>query len=314
VQRKRKPRRKAVTQGTRGLSPLEVGNASPEGEALAQAIRADGGAALATYRDPLGGHAVVLASLPIDKVEPTPYQRDLSQAHVKRLATAMERVDRYLDPLIAVRKDGRYWTPNGNHRLGASRLLGAKAVVALVLPEEDVAFHILALNTEKAHNLRERALEVVRMYHDLLPITEGTEASLEALFEEPSFITLGLAYEARPRFSGGAYQSVLKRVDTFLDEDLALALSVRQARADLLLALDEKVTRAVDALKARGLESPYLRAYVVARINNLRFRKTVPEFEPALEEMIAAAERFDPTRIRREDLSRASGPPEEEAG
>src|SRR5687767_89666 len=142
VPRTRRPRRKKAAAGSRGLSAADVSQQLPEGQALAEQIRADGGAPLAVYRDPLGGHPVVLASLPLDKVEPTPYQRDVSPAHVKKLASAMERVDRFLDPLIAVRQEGRYWTPNGNHRLNAAKLLGAQAVVALVLPDPDVAFQI----------------------------------------------------------------------------------------------------------------------------------------------------------------------------
>src|SRR3954469_8213453 len=131
----RKPRRKKVEAASKGLSAADVGAERPaDGEKLAAMIKEDGGQALAIYREPLGGHSVVLAALPIDKVEPTPYQRDRSDTHVKKLTAAMERVDRYLDPLIAVRKDGKYWTPNGNHRLGAMNMLGRKAIVALVLP------------------------------------------------------------------------------------------------------------------------------------------------------------------------------------
>src|SRR5688572_21833993 len=115
---KRRSPRKKVEKATKGLSATEVTEQEPaDGLELAEGIRADGGAVLAIYREPLGRHTVVLASLPVDKVEPTPYQRDRSEAHTKKLANAMERVGRYLDPMIAVRKDGKYWTPNGNHRL-----------------------------------------------------------------------------------------------------------------------------------------------------------------------------------------------------
>ncbi len=34
--------------------------------------------------------------------------------------------------------------------------------ITLLVPEREVAYQILALNIEKAHNLRERALEVAR--------------------------------------------------------------------------------------------------------------------------------------------------------
>ena len=98
-----------------------------------------------------------------------------------------------------------YLTPNGHHRLGALRQLGAQAVVALLVPEPELAFQILALNTEKAHNLREKALEVIRMAGALAPLSSSSEQDYAFQFEEPSLLTLGLAYQSRPRFSGGVY-------------------------------------------------------------------------------------------------------------
>jgi ParB family chromosome partitioning protein len=71
-------------------------------QTLARTIEDDGGSVLATYRDPLGSHWQILAALPIDRVEPTPFQRDLSEAHVGRVANAIDKLDRYLDPVIAV--------------------------------------------------------------------------------------------------------------------------------------------------------------------------------------------------------------------
>jgi ParB family transcriptional regulator, chromosome partitioning protein len=100
--------------------------------------------------------------LPIDAVEPTPFQRDLSDAHHKRLADVINKTGRFLDPVIAVvaPRNG-FWTPNGRHRLEAMRRLGAKSNAARVVSDREVAWQILALNTEKAHNLKERALEVI---------------------------------------------------------------------------------------------------------------------------------------------------------
>lgn len=310
---KRAPRRKKAAPASRGLTPSQVAGApDSDGIALADAIREDGGEPLAIYREPLGGHTVVLASLPVAKVVPTPYQRDVSEPHVKRLANAMERVDRYLDPIIAVRKDGTYWTPNGNHRLHAAKLLGAKAMIAMVLPEEDVAFQILALNTEKAHNLKERSLEVIRMYRGLVGARAGRESEFEGIFEEAAFATLGAAYEKRPRFSGGVYHPLVKRIDAFLDLPLEEALQIREARADRLLALDDQVVALVAQLKQRGLDSPYLKNFVVARLNPLRFKRgATAEFDPTLDRMMAALERFDPTRVRKEDLARMGGAPSE---
>lgn len=305
-----RPRRKKVEAKSRGLSPQDVATRTPEGEALAEQIQADGGVPLAVYRDPIGGHPVVLASLPIEKVEPTPYQRDVSEAHVKRLANAMERVDRFLDPMISVRHEGVYWTPNGNHRLNASKLLGARSVIALVLPEPDVAFQILALNTEKAHNLKERSLEVIRMYRGMVGARgEQQETDFVPLFEEAAFATFGACYEKRPRYSAGAYHPILKRTDAFLEVPLSEALQIREARADKLLQLDDEVTRVVTGLKERGLTNPYLKNFVVARINFLRFKKgdSQAEFDPTIDKMMASVQKFNVEGVKKEDIARMGG-------
>ena len=320
VAKKRKsPRRKKATPAQRGLAPAETVEKLPdEARSLAAEVEADGGRVLATYREPLGGHAVLFAALPVDKVQPTPYQRDLSEPHVKRLVSAMERVDRFLDPLIAVRHQGSYWTPNGNHRLAATRALGSKTVMALLLPEAEVAFQILALNTEKAHNLKERSLEVIRMLRGLVEVRKGTELDVAPLLEEPAFVTLGAAYEKRPRLSGGAYHSIVKRIDGFLDEPLAEALAIREERADTLLLLDDAVSGAVERLKARGMISPYLRAFVVARINYLRFVKLkpgapLPEFDATLEKLTRSAEKFNAEKVKESDI-KAGGPVDSDEG
>jgi ParB family chromosome partitioning protein len=309
----RKPRRKKAEPRSRGLTVAEVvSEAITPPTELVEGIAQDGGEVLSVYREPLGGHEVVFAVLPIDKVEPTPYQRDLSEPHVKRLTSAMERLDRFLDPVITIRKEGRYWTPNGNHRLNALKHLGAKAILALVLPEEDVAYQILALNTEKAHNLKERSLEVIRMHRGLTGARSGKESDFAHLFEEPSFITLGAAYEKRPRYSAGAYHPFVKRVESFLDLPLAEALAVREARADRLLELDDAVVTVVGGLKERGLDNPYLKNFVVARINFLRFKKDgAGDFDSAVDRMLASARKFNLDKVRREDIGRMGGGPAE---
>ena len=194
------------------------------------------------------------------------------------------------------------------------RTLGAKSIIAIVVPEANAAYQILALNTEKAHNLREKSLEVIRMYGELARLDEATEEHYALEFEEPALITLGLCYEERPRFSGGAYHPVLKRVETFLKQSLAEALTARQSRAASLLALDDEIVKQVEALKAKGLTSPYLKSFVVARVNPVRFRpKEAPplSFEEALERMMKAAMKFNPEKIKMDDVARTGGAPEE---
>ncbi|HZZ84028.1 MAG TPA: ParB N-terminal domain-containing protein [Anaeromyxobacteraceae bacterium] len=296
-----------------GAQDLRLAEPPPELAELARQVEGDGGAVLAAYREPLGGHALLFCALPVAKVERTPFQRDVSDAHVRKLTLAMDRTRRYLDPIIAVREDGKYWTPNGGHRLTALQELGARAVLALLVPERRVAYQILALNIEKAHNLREKSLEVVRMLRDLAarePERKEEELSLE--LEEPALVTLGFAYEERGRLSGGAYQPILKRVDAFLPARLPQAMEERQRRAGVVLAFDDAVAVAVERLKERGMTSPYLKAFVVARVNPLRFLKGEPPgFDALFESMTAKVQRLDPGKIRPEDVARSGGAPAE---
>ncbi len=311
----RKTKRKAAPE-PRGLEARRLASAQPPATvtALAAQVADDGGAVLATFRDPLGGHWQLLAALPIEMVEPTPYQRDLSPTHVARLADAIDRLGRFLDPVVAVRADdGKYWTPNGYHRLGALKSLGGRSITALIVPEHEVARRILLLNTEKAHNLRERALEVIRLAEGLAALDDRPEREFEAEFEEAALVTLGACYQQNGRFSGGAYHPILKRVDKFLGAKLPKALETRRERAGKLLQLNEAVNEAVSTLKTKGFESPYLKAFVVARINPIRFQRGAKaEFDETIDKMLAAVQRFDAGKVRVDQLARSGGAPVEE--
>jgi ParB family chromosome partitioning protein len=306
-------RRRKVAPGSTGLSPKETAALpGPSARELAAAVESDGGSVVGHYRDPFGVRDLVLAVLPVDLVEPTPYQRDASDAHMKRLMNAIEKIGSFLDPIVAIRHGNGYWTPNGNHRLKAMKKLGAKSITALLVPEPEIAFKILALNTEKAHNLREKSLETIRMLKALAEESSRNERDFAFEFEDPVYLTLGLCYEARPRFSGGAYQPVLRRVDDFQELQLKKALVERERRAKIVLQLDEAVSQVVRKLKDRGLESPYLKAFVVARINPTRFpRAPAFDFDEVFEKMISSAARFKVDKIRQEDVARSSGPPPE---
>ena len=303
-----------------GLTPTELVGAAPAAtESLQRVIEEDGGKAISSYREPFGGQWLIMASLPIEQVEPTPYQRNLSDTHVRKLEAVIAKLGRFLDPIIVVRGEARpdgvrYWTPNGNHRLSALRTLGAKSVTAIVVPEPSTAYKILALNTEKSHNLRERALEVIKMYQELAMLDGADEDNYALEFEDAALITLGLCYLEQGRFSGGAYHPILRRVDAFLKKPLQAALEIRRERSKMLMDLDERVCERVDTLKKRGLTSPYLKSFVVARINPIRFRPkdAAPlSYNEVLERMTKAVDKFNPEKIRMEDLAKSGGPPEE---
>jgi len=311
---RRRPRK--AKAGSKGLSPADTRLEQPDELAAeaSSAVEKAGGAVVGVYKEPLGGHSTVLAVLPIDAVEPTPFQRDLSDTHHKRLADVINKTGRFLDPVIAVvAPKGQFWTPNGRHRLEAMRRLGAKSITALVIPTREVAWQILALNTEKAHNLKERSLEVIRIYRGLID-EDASRPETEFVFylEEAALITLGVCYERVPRFGGGAYHSILKRLETFTEEPLRQAIKVHEKHASMVLDLEEKVAAAVKKLKERGLVSPYLRSFVVARVNPLRWIKgDPPPLEEVLKTMRERAAKFNVEKIKPQDLAGAAGPPDE---
>jgi ParB family transcriptional regulator, chromosome partitioning protein len=308
-------KRRGVKLTPTELTAPQLASAAPPEELLPIWARVvdDGGAVLGTYREPLGGHYLALVSLPIEQVSPTPFQRDVSDAHVRKLTLAMDKTRRFLDPLIVVQRAQGYETPNGNHRLTALRELGAKAVVGLLVPEAEVAYQILALNIEKAHNLREKAIEVARMYRSLAGLSDNTEKHYELEFEEASLVSLGFAYEKRGRLAGGTYNPALRKVDQWLDEPLSAGLAERERRADLILAFDDAVNDAVAKLKDRGLQSPYLKSFVVARVNPLRFIKgDLPSFDELLATMTRRAEKMNTEKVAASDLAKSGGYAEEE--
>ncbi len=308
-------RRRGVSIRPTELSATDLADVSSiEGlQGLAAQVETDGGAVLARYREPLGGHGLLLVALPLERVGPTPFQRDVSDAHVRKLTRAMDKTKRFLDPLIVVAADGKYWTPNGNHRLTALRELGAKSIVALLVPEPEVAYQILALNIEKAHSLRERALEVVRMYRELAGIAPQKETDYELEFEEPALVTLGFAYQQRGRLAGGAYHPILRKVDGWISKKLDDAIEERERRAGVVLAFDDAVNEAVQKLKDKGLTSPYLKNFVVSRVNPLRFIKgDPPPLDELFQTMTKRARGMKTDNIKTEDLARSGGAPDEE--
>ena len=277
--------------------------------ALAAQVGEDGGHVLAVYQEPVGDRWQIFVLLPRERVEPTPYQRDLSPTHSKRLTDVVKKIDRFVDPIVAVSpKPGVYWTPNGHHRLSALTKLKAKLVPAILIPEPDVAYQILALNTEKAHNLKEKSLEVIRMYRGLMEeFPKSSEEDFAFQFEAPHFITLGLLYEENKRFAGGAFAPILKRVDKFLKGKLPETIDDRKERAEKVKAADEALGKAVAELKKRGINHPYVKQFVLARTTPLnRSRKTLPSFDQTFKALVAAIKGFDVSKVRYQDVQRAA--------
>jgi ParB family chromosome partitioning protein len=311
---KKRPRK--AKANTRGSAAAETLLPELTGDVLITkaAIEQCGGVVTGQYRDPLGGNPLLLAVLPIDKIEPTPFQRDVSDAHHKKLADVLDRTGIFLDPIIAITapKEG-FWTPNGGHRLAAMRRLGAKAITALVVPKREVAWQILALNTEKAHNLKDKSLEVIRIFRNLLEESAAKpEKEFGYYFEEASFIKMGLCYEQNAKFSGGIYHAFVRRLTNFSEDSLTASLKTHERHVAMLLDLDQKVADVVQKLKAKGFVSPYLKSFVVARSNPLRFMKEPPTLEDLIKTITSKVERFNVDKIKQEDIVASGGVPDEE--
>jgi ParB family chromosome partitioning protein len=316
AKRKRAPVRrrtpKKAAPRTRGVLPAEckLDELPPDAAEVAARVESEGGLLIGSYAEPLGRTPLLLAALPIDRIEPTPFQRDLSDAHHKKLSGVIDKTGLFLDPIIAITapKEG-FWTPNGLHRLEAMRRLGAKSIIALIVPKREIAWQILALNTEKAHNLRERALEVIRIYKGLIEEdAKRPENDFSFYLEEASLVTLGLCYERKGNFPGGAYHSILRRLEEFSSDSLQKALAVHERYAEQVFELDELVTSIVAKLKDRGLVSPYLRNFVIARVNPLRWIKDEPPPLPeVLKTMRERLSRFNTEKVNQQDLAKMGG-------
>src|SRR5215470_14539849 len=282
---------------------------SREAQALASQVERDGGHVLAVYQEPVGDHWHIFCLLPKEKVAASPYQRDVSPTHAKRLTEAVKKLDRFVDPIVAVSPEpGVYWTPNGNHRRAVLDKLKAEWVPAILVVERETAFQVLALNTEKAHNLKEKSLEVIRMYRALVEDKpSSTEEEWAFQFEAPHFIALGLLYETNKRFAGGAFAPILRRVDKFLKLTLARGLPEREERAALVEETDKTLATVVAKVKKRGINHPYVKNYLLARTTPLtRQRKTLPSFEQTFKKLRDNLEDFDISKVRYDEIQRSA--------
>ena len=282
---------------------------SRQAQELASQVERDGGRVLALYQEPVGQHWQIFCLLPRARCEASPYQRDLSPTHVKRLTESIKRLGRFVDPIVVISpRPGIYWTPNGNHRRTVLDKLKADFIPAILVVEPEMVFEVLPLNVEKAHNLKEKSLEVIRMYRALVKEEpETTEERWTFQFESAHFVTLGLLYEENKRFAGGAFAPILRRVDKFLKGHFPRTLKEREERAEMVREADAALGQVVAKLKKRGINHPYVKNFVLARTTPLtRQRKTLPSFEQTFKKLLEGIEGFDVAKVRYEDIQRSA--------
>lgn len=277
-----------------------------EKRAFMEELKKDGVEILALYNEPYNNHWQIFALIPVEKCEPTPFQREVSPAHLSHLKNSIDKIGRFLDPIIVVRtKDGKYWTPNGSHRLSAMKELGKEKIAAIIIPDEKVTNQILAMNIEKPHNIKEKSLEVIKMYQYFLESnSEKLESDYAFEFEEPFYITLGIIYQERERFSGAAYLPLLRRIEQFLDKPLKEAYEERKRRAKRIIEeVEPLIQNILNKFHERGIKIPFLKQIVVSQNNPYkRKRKGIFEFDEGINQFIHNLSQYDVSKVKEEDL------------
>ena len=263
-------------------------------------LESEGIKVLSVYNEPYGGNKQIFAMMPIDLIKSAPFQRELSNLHVRKLADAIAKVGRFLDPIIVVKSSsGEYWTPNGHHRKEAAVMLGLKEIPVILILEEEVGRYVLAMNVEKAHTIKDKSLEVVKLYEQLLAERpEEREIEFEGIFESGAYVTLGIVYKQVDRFHGSAYESILRRVDYLLDHPLREAYQIRQERANILKEVDEVAAEVVQKMREKGVNHPFLWQAVISSASPIKRKRIVEE---SYEEVMAKLKE-NLSRISEEDI------------
>ena len=191
----------------------------------------------------------------IDEIKIPPFQRDLSDLLVKRLFISIEKLG-FLHPIIVYQddeKNNEIFVIDGQHRLEALKMINAEKVPALLIPKE-LALNIMEFNTEKPPNIREKSSQAYRLYREFLeksPKMEETE--LAFYIEEPSYITIGFVLEEiNKKFPASAFESLLKKVDEFLSEDLEEAVKERRRRAKRVYEVSNTLNEVFENLQLQN--------------------------------------------------------------
>jgi ParB family chromosome partitioning protein len=259
---------------------------------------------LAEYNDPIKGLPLKFALIPVGDLKIPPFQRDLSELLVKRLFVSMEKLG-FLHPIVVYQEEGDgFYVIDGQHRLEAAKMLGAKELPAIVIPKE-LALNIMEFNTEKPPNIREKASQAYRLYREFLQKAPHTE-ELELAFyiEEPSYITLGFVLEElNKKFPAGAFELLLKKIDEFLAQPLEEAVEERRRRAQKVYEVGEKLNEVYEKLgMTNALMKTELLRKAIQKVYGKRVRKIEDDFYTALDKIKKALEEIGEEGLSEEEI------------
>ena len=261
---------------------------------------------LAEYNDPIKGTPIKFFLIPVSQIKTPPFQRDLSDLLVKRLFVSMEKLG-FLHPIIVYREnptDEEFFVIDGQHRMEAAKMLGAKELPALEIPK-DLALNIMEFNTEKPPNIREKASQAYRLYKEFLELNpEMEELELGFYIEEPSYITLGFVLEEIDRkFPAGAFENLLKKIDEFLNLPLAEAVEERRRRAQKVYEVGQTLNETYEKLgMTNALMKTELLRKAVQKVYGKRVRQIEDDFYTALEKVKKALQELAEEGFGGEDL------------
>ncbi len=238
-----------------------------------------------TYQEPIFGKDIAFGLIPASELEISPYQRELSQQHIRNLQKSISSLG-FIDPLIVYPEGDKYYVVNGQHRLMALRelLTNPDSPIPVVIISKDDAMAVLKLNIEKALSLKDKSIQALKVYRDIMEKKPNLlEEELIDIIEEPIYITFGLLYEKLARFSGSAFYNIFKKVDKFMNTSLTEAYQKRQKYADMLLNLYEKFVEARQRLIDSGMNSLEATQYLASQINPFKRQRNVDcSFEEAV--------------------------------
>ncbi|MGQ9479031.1 MAG: ParB/RepB/Spo0J family partition protein [Thermoproteota archaeon] len=233
---------------------------------------------IARIDEPLHGYVQEVALIPVDKLKVIEVQRKPSTPHVKRLELSIKKIG-FTIPLIVVRRGEENIIIDGQHRFLAAKKLGIKKLPAITIPEK-YAHNLMELNVEKQMSLRERAyvsLNVYRMYLNEAPSMNEDDGRIMDSIEYAYYVTLGIAYEKKPRVSGSPYEPLLKKADGFLSKPLKDAATERERRAEVIIETDVLVREVMKKVKELGVEHEFLYNEIVSFCNPMKRKRKVSQ-------------------------------------
>jgi ParB family chromosome partitioning protein len=257
------------------------------------------------FKEPYQGEILKFKVVPIESLSVISHQRKPSNYHVKHLVSSIERVG-FLVPLIVVQKNDKYLILDGQHRLLAAQKLDLKELPVVIAPPK-IAQLMMNLNIEKELNIREKSYVALNIYKEYLeknPKILESDPLLADSIEKVFYVTLGIGYQKQERLRGGAFESVLKKCDFFLEKKLKDAFEIREKRAERIIEANNLVTSIAQKLKEMEKWHPYIYQQIISFANPYKRKREPTDFDELFSTLIENLKKADenPELILKEKL------------